>query len=74
MDLTFADRLVVARRHANVSQSFVAARLNRNRSTVIAWESGQIEPKLSDVHLLAQVLGCSVAWLATGEQGPEMTK
>lgn len=50
-----------------VSHETIAERIGRGRSTVSGWLSGDREPKLDEISMLAKALGVSSRWLLFGE-------
>ncbi|WP_455872002.1 helix-turn-helix domain-containing protein [Serratia proteamaculans] len=50
-----------------VSHEAIAERIGRGRSTVSGWLSGDREPKLDEISMLAKALGVSSRWLLFGE-------
>lgn len=64
---TLGDRLRVARRATQLSQSQLAGKLGVAASAVAQWESpsGTL-PRLDKLALLAAAVGVSVDWLLTG--------
>lgn len=46
---------------AEMSQEGLAQSLGVSRKTILRWESGEREPRASEIALLAGVLKCSVA-------------
>lgn len=63
----FCERLQGVRKDADITQDDLALMLDVSRNTCWRWESGDGEPSLSQLQRLAEVLGVTVAWLATGE-------
>lgn len=61
---TFGDRLAKARREAGLTQSAIAVRLGRPKSSISAWESG-VPPRnlLRVAAQWAEVTGVPVGWL-----------
>ena len=49
--------LAAARVNAKLTQEELADKLGVNKSTVISWESGKSEPKLSQVQLISELSG-----------------
>lgn len=60
---TLGDRLLKARRAAELSQADLAKAIGVHRKSVTRWELGQSEPSASLLIPLARALGVSVAWL-----------
>lgn len=52
--------LVAARKNANLTQKDVAKALNVNTVTVVNWESGKTEPRISQAKALASLYGLNV--------------
>lgn len=48
------------RQRAGLTQAELAERLNTNRASVIAWESGSTWPSAATLPLIANVLLCSI--------------
>lgn len=55
--MTFAERLRAAREASGKPQFEVAYRTTVSLSTYLRWEYGKAEPRVSEVVLLADVLG-----------------
>jgi len=66
---TVGDRIKRARERASMSQMELAKAVGGHQHHVSRWENG-IRPRPSRVRQIAQALGVSVAWLATGEGKP----
>ena len=68
MDL--AERLRVAMRHANKSQSQIAAEIGKSTSAVSQWMTGSVKGLRADTaNALEKATGCRAEWLVTGN-GP----
>lgn len=48
------------RQRAGLTQAELAEKLNTNRASVIAWESGSTWPSAATLPLIANVLQCSI--------------
>ncbi len=59
-------RLRSARKAADLSIKELAARLGVRPGTLVSWESGQRQPSVHQLALLAEACGADVAWLVTG--------
>ena len=61
------------RKERGLSQGELAARIGVHVNTLIRWESGDREPRASDIAKLCEVLGVSEAELLAGIQRTELT-
>lgn len=68
---TFGSRLKHARERLDISQETLAQRAGTTLQTVWRWENDKVEPKISGISSLAEVLGVDERWLAFGELGGE---
>lgn len=59
-------RMRSARKAAELSIKELAARLGVRPGTLVSWESGQRQPSVHQLALLAEACGADVAWLVTG--------
>lgn len=59
-------RIAQARKEAGLSQQAVANRFGISRAAVAQWENGDTFPGSSKLEGLADVLGVSLEWIATG--------
>ena len=64
----FGSRLKALRQAKGIRQEDLAAALDVSRNTVIRWESGDNEPRVSEIVKIAAVLDVSLDELMTGEQ------
>lgn len=64
--MKFSDRLIAARKHANLSQAALGARIHAAQSTVATWERGVNEPTLAQIEKLANELEQPASYLAFG--------
>lgn len=55
------ERIKVARRAANLSQTELAKRLDKTMRTIQKYESGEIEPSIAMINAIAKVLDVSPA-------------
>lgn len=63
-------RLVASAKKARLTTEQIAERLDVAPSTVYSWRTGRNEPPLSMLVEWAKIVGCSIAWLATGQEDP----
>ncbi|HVI26314.1 MAG TPA: helix-turn-helix domain-containing protein [Xanthomonadaceae bacterium] len=61
-----SERIRLGRRHAALTQESLAHRIGVHRSAIANWESGSSNPSGENLARLAEVLGVSYEWLATG--------
>ena len=64
---SFSDRLRNARAESGLSRQQIADKLGITYQSVSEWETKGNRPRPDRLQKLAQVLGVSEAWLATGE-------
>lgn len=68
--MTLAKRVLLARRHAGLSQSALATAVGVQRSAVSHWESGRgVQPSAKRLEGIAMATQVHYEWLATG-RGP----
>ena len=68
MSTEFGNRLKALRQARSIKQEDLAAALNVSRFTVLRWEAGEYEPRLSELVKIAEALNVSLDELMTGEQ------
>lgn len=56
-------RLKQVREENGFSQAEIAKRLGKNQNTVSSWETGRTQPKLSELHSLCSIYGCTYEYL-----------
>lgn len=49
------------RKDKGITQCQLSAAVGVTQATLSYWESGKVSPRLSDLHKLAKVLGCSIS-------------
>lgn len=64
----FAARMVKARSNVNMTQSFVAEKLEVTPQAVSAWERGEYAPDISKLKDLAKLYGVTLDWLLNGKE------
>lgn len=65
---TFSERLVEARAKARLTQKQLADHAGISQRQVARYEGGEQEPRPTTIHRLAEALGVSPRWLATGAE------
>lgn len=72
--MTIGMRISTLRRERGYSQEYLAERLGVSRQAVSKWEQDQSSPDTNNLIALAELLGVSVEYLATGkrEETPSM--
>jgi transcriptional regulator with XRE-family HTH domain len=63
-----SDRIKISRENLNLSKSAVSTKMNLSRGMCAQWESGISNPSTAHLVKLADVLGVSFEWLATGKE------
>lgn len=63
--MTFAERLVMARKEAGMTQSDVAEKLNVSFQAVSLWERGETTPEIDKLAVIASLYQVSLDWLLT---------
>ncbi len=63
---TLAERLIIARKKAGLTQVAFAKKLGISQASVALWEKGSTEPRGSNLNTAAKILGVSVDYLLTG--------
>lgn len=64
------EKIYTCRKRAGLSQEALADRLGVSRQAVSKWETGEAEPEIGKLRLLAREFGVSTDWLLS-EDGPE---
>ncbi|MER2492340.1 helix-turn-helix transcriptional regulator [Catenovulum sediminis] len=65
---TLADRLIISRKKAGLTQVAFAKKLGISQASVALWERGNTEPKGGNLNLAAKILNVSVDWLLLGKE------
>lgn len=73
METLFAMRLTASREKVNKTQKDLADYLNVDCETVKQWEDGKKTPGVEKLSKLSRMLGVSIEWLVTGEDGEKMS-
>lgn len=59
----FKDRIKELRVYSNLTQSQLAAKIDRGEATIRAWESGRAKPDADTLILLSDIFDCSIDYL-----------
>ncbi len=71
-DLTaIGERIRVARKNIGLKQADLAERLGVTQPTVANWESGVHDPRQLMLAKIAETVGASLGWLASGERSQQ---
>ena len=65
--MKLSEKIFNCRKKAGWSQEELASRLGVSRQAVSKWETGEAEPELGKLRLLAQVFDVSIDWLLSEE-------
>ena len=65
------EKIYTCRKRAGLSQEALADRLGVSRQAVSKWETGEAEPEIGKLRLLAKEFGVSTDWLLTEEEPEE---
>ena len=68
----FSQRLVEARKLNNMTQSYVAEKLEVSFQAVSCWERGETMPGVENLSEIAALYNVTIDWLVTGEKEPEV--
>lgn len=70
--MKLSEKIYYCRKKAGMSQETLAARIGVSRQAVSKWETGEAEPELGKLRLLAEAFGVSADWLLSeAEPQPE---
>lgn len=70
--MKLSEKIYYCRKKAGMSQETLAARIGVSRQAVSKWETGEAEPELGKLRLLAEAFGVSTDWLLSeAEPQPE---
>ena len=72
-ELSTGGRIRMFRTRLGLSQQDLATRMGVAKSMVGQWEIGKREPKVPYLLAIADAMGCSFSWLATGTGDPGTT-
>lgn len=69
--MNLSEKIYACRKRSGLSQEALAERLGVSRQAVSKWETGDAEPELSKLRLLADAFGVTADWLLSAEGMPE---
>lgn len=69
--MKLSEKIYACRKRCGLSQEALAERLGVSRQAVSKWETGDAEPELSKLRLLADAFGVTADWLLSEEGMPE---
>ena len=64
------EKIIMARKKAGMSQIDLADAMGVSRQSVSKWETGEANPEIGKLTLLANTLNCSVDWLLSESDEP----
>ena len=72
--MKLSEKICYCRKKSGKSQEALAEQLGVSRQAVSKWETGEAEPELKKLRLLAEVFGVSTDWLLSDEEPQEEAK
>lgn len=72
--MKLSEKIYYCRKRTGQSQEQLAERLGVSRQAVSKWETGDAEPEIKKLKLLAEAFGVSVDWLLSEEDIPEQAE
>lgn len=72
--MKLSEKICYCRKKSGKSQEALAEQLGVSRQAVSKWETGEAEPELKKLRLLAEVFGVSTDWLLSDDEPQEETK
>ena len=72
--MKLSEKICYCRKKSGKSQEALAEQLGVSRQAVSKWETGEAEPELKKLRLLAEVFGVSTDWLLSDEEPQEEEK
>lgn len=65
------DKIFICRKRAGLSQEALADRMGVSRQAVSKWETGEAEPELAKLRILAETFGVSADWLLSEDDAQD---
>ena len=72
--MKLSEKICYCRKKSGKSQEALAEQLGVSRQAVSKWETGEAEPELKKLRLLAEVFGVSTDWLLSDDEPQEEEK
>lgn len=72
--MKLSEKICYCRKKSGKSQEALAEQLGVSRQAVSKWETGEAEPELKKLRLLAEVFGVSTDWLLSDDESQEEAK
>lgn len=72
--MKLSEKICYCRKKSGKSQEALAEQLGVSRQAVSKWETGEAEPELKKLRLLAEVFGVSTDWLLSDDEPQEEAK
>lgn len=72
--MKLSEKICYCRKKSGKSQEALAEQLGVSRQAVSKWETGEAEPELKKLRLLAEVFGVSTDWLLSDDEPQEKEK
>ena len=72
--MKLSEKICYCRKKSGKSQEALAEQLGVSRQAVSKWETGEAEPELKKLRLLAEAFGVSTDWLLSDEEPQEEAK
>lgn len=72
--MKLSEKICYCRKKSGQSQEALAAKLGVSRQAVSKWETGESEPEIGKLKLLAQEFGVSTDWLLSEEEPAQETQ
>ena len=72
--MKLSEKIYYCRKKSGQSQEALAEKLGVSRQAISKWETGESEPEISKLKLLAEIFSVSVDWLLSDEDPAEAAK
>ena len=68
--MKFSEKIIWCRKKSGLSQEMLAEKVGVSRQAVSKWETGESEPEISKLKVLAEIFGVTVDWLLSESEEP----